>query len=462
LSFRAWNHEGLAGGKVLVARYLLVVFCGLSSLGQAQNVEMPLIQGVAGEDDESPGKSDPTELSLPLDLPASSIFSAPQAFVSSVVPQGQSLLRLPLRLSRGSSGFTKDGSSLQAGLESEDLVLAPSLSFGLTESITLRASISQSLLSRRSLDGSAYRQGEPYTVAMDDLTTKVASVLQQTGVCASLAACSALVASGFSPLTGFDVDLGFGETLELQPGLPIAQVLDAVALGEAKPPPSSKELGDLEIGLRFEWQRFVPTWLAETHSRLGWRPSPWGLGVDLFTVLPTGQAPTWSRWRGADQSGTVDLGSQVLLDLELERHTALGLAYGVLVEIAPGKRHRPSRLDGAQKIDSSRVRYSRPGMGQFIDLQLSYSLQGLAAALRPWVLSAVYGYDIQRSDTLASSVVRNSSSLQEFGLRAGSHGWIAGWQWGLSAFMIYPGYGSGETRFLAPWTVGSTIEVLSL
>ena len=380
--------------------------------------------------------------------------------VSRVLPPGAVRISSPFCISRASGGFLKDGGRASFGLESESLVVEPSVSVGIRDHLGLRVSLPYSLRSLISLDGDRYRQGAAFANSVAELSNRVALKLQEAGLCTSNAACVALIASGFSPPTEISTDIGAGEVLSIKPGVPIEEALEATAIGEVRPPEGWRGPGDLEVALTYEWVRYAPLREVELNAGPGLVPSPFGLSITLFGTAPTARPLPWSRIEDNPGGGNIDAGISLAANFELERHTSLGVSYSVVSEVKEGRRKQPSRLDGRRTLSLPSVRYSKDGIGQRAAVDMSYFMEGVAPVLRPFALGFGYAVDMRRSEVLGQQQVRSGASLHTATGSARFAPPSSELSFEVEGRFDYPLFGSGEIVFLAPWsaTLGLTLS----
>lgn len=374
---------------------------------------------------------------------------------------GELRLALPLRAERAVQGFSKDGVGQAFGLEGESTALDVSLSVGVARHLALFVVMPLGLSSKRSLSGSRYRKTEPYSRSLDELRGLAAQQLQnEGGVCFSKPACVALIAAGYAPQAGLSVDLGSDESVTLQPGVPIDLVLDAVAVGEMLPVPGWTGPGDVEVGFKYEWARFLPQRVRDSNPQSFESPSPWGLAVEVLGVLPTAEARAWSRTEDTPGAGTIDMGAALATDIELERNTTLAARYAAMFEVSKGRRARPSRLDGRKTLGGPRSSFRRLGLGQSAVLDLNYAMEGLTSVLRPLAARLSYGVDIIRAEHLGQLQVRSEYHVQTVSGELRFFSAAATWPVSLAASLETPIFGSGEFIFLAPWRLGVSFEMV--
>lgn len=374
---------------------------------------------------------------------------------------GELRLALPLRAEHAVKGFSTTGVGQGFGLEGESTVLDVSLAVGVARHLALFVVMPLGLSSKRSLSGTRYRESEPYTRSLDELRGRAALQLQnEGGVCFSKPACVALIAEGYAPQAGFSVDLGSDESVALQPGVPIDLVLDAVAVGEMLPAPGWSGPGDIQIGFKYEWVKFLPQRVRDSNLQSFEPPSPWGLALEVLGVLPTAEARAWSRTEDTPGAGTIDLGAALATDIELERNTTLAARYGAMFEVSKGRRARPSRLDGRRALGGPRPSFRRLGLGQSAALDLSYAMEGITSVLRPLAARLSYGVDIMRAERLGQEQVRSEYHLQTVSGELHFFSAAAGWPFSLAASLETPIFGSGEFIFLAPWRLGMSFEMV--
>jgi hypothetical protein len=384
---------------------------------------------------------------------------------SSVIPEGSVSFGTSVNVSNGNRGYSRSGGRENFGFDAERISQDFTIKMGVWDGVHLFVSVPYVFRNLMSLDAQAFRSSSMYRDRLDDLSARAARSLADTGVCGGTASCQRLISARYAPLVDVSLALPNGESLLLRPGVPVLDALDAAILGRVAPEEGLDGLGDVEFGFAVEILRLKPNAPASvgTMGAVAADESsiPLGLSISPRLRLPTARFEDVPASKRPVGLGITMAAVTVALDLGLEKHTLLGLAYEVETEVAPGKRRPSSWANGKALRDQKSQRYSRTGVGQRASARLEYGLEGLADLMAGLAAEASYAYEGITGASLGGESILRGASIQSLGFGLSYRSNLIGVPFSTGLMYTFPVYGSGEEIPVAPsrMTINAEINV---